>query len=122
MAGIRATLRREGSEGRVLGAAGLSVWCSSGSCSWPAAQWYPVPRGSVTLGPYLRGPQGEREVELPRVTLPSAPAPGESTTVELRIPRDTVRGRDTIALDLVREGVCWFGDIGSEPLVLPVPA
>jgi SAM-dependent methyltransferase len=94
---------------------------NTGSSLWSAAQWYPFPHGSVTLGPYLPGPGGRREVELPRVTLPSAPAPGESTTVELRVPRDTVQGRDAITVDLVREGVCWFGDIGSEPLVLPVP-
>jgi len=94
---------------------------NTGSSRWSAAQWYPFPHGSVTLGPYLPRPGGRREVELPRVTLPSAPAPGESTTVELRVPRDSVQGRDAITVDLVREGVCWFGDIGSEPLVLPVP-
>jgi hypothetical protein len=76
----------------------------------------------VTLGPYLPGPGGDREVELPRVTLPSAPAPGEATKVELRVPRDVLRGRDAITVDLVREGVCWFGELGSKPLVLPVPA
>jgi SAM-dependent methyltransferase len=95
---------------------------NTGSSLWSAAQRYPFPQGSVTLGPYLPGPGGDREVELPRVTLPSAPAPGEATKVELRVPRDVLRGRDAITVDLVREGVCWFGELGSKPLVLPVPA
>jgi SAM-dependent methyltransferase len=95
---------------------------NTGSSLWPVAQRHPFPHSSVTLGPYLPGPQGEHKVELPRVMLPSAPAPGKSVTVELRIPRDAVQGHEAIALDLVQEGVRWFGDSGSEPLVLPVPA
>ena len=95
---------------------------NTGSSLWSVAEGYPFPRGSVTLGPYLPGPGGEREVELPRVTLPSAPAPGNSTAVELRVLREAVQGRDAIVVDIVREGRGWFGDSGSEPLVLPLPA
>jgi SAM-dependent methyltransferase len=96
------------------------VVTNAGSASWPPAQWYPFPHGSVTLAPYLPAPGGEREVELERVTLPRPLAPGDSATIECRVPRDAVRGSDTIALDLVREGMFWFAQTGSEPLVVPI--
>jgi hypothetical protein len=35
--------------------------------------------------------------------------------------REQAHGRDTIAIDLVREGIFWFAETGSQPLVLPVP-
>jgi SAM-dependent methyltransferase len=93
---------------------------NTGSAHWSAARWYPFPEGSVTLGPYWPGPAGEREVELDRVTLPGPLAPGESATVELRMPRAAARGREAIALDLVCEGRFWFADVGSPPLVVPL--
>jgi hypothetical protein len=31
-----------------------------------------------------------------------------------------VQGRDAIALDLVREGMFWFAQTGSAPLVVPI--
>jgi SAM-dependent methyltransferase len=95
---------------------------NTGRAFWPAARWHPFPHASVTLGPYLAGQQGEREVELGRTTLPHALSPGDSVTLEVRVPRQQVHGRDAIAVDLVREGVFWFADAGSEPLVLPVNA
>jgi SAM-dependent methyltransferase len=95
---------------------------NAGRAFWPVAPWHPFPDGSVTIGPYLPGPRGEREVELPRTNLPQAFSPGESVTLEVRVPRQQVYGRDAIAVDLVREGVFWFADAGSEPLVLPVNA
>ena len=91
---------------------------NTGSAYWSPARWFPFPHGSVTLGPYWPGTAGERAVELERVTLPRPLAPGDSATVELRVPREAVQGHDAIALDLVREGMFWFGDIGSAPLVV----
>ena len=95
---------------------------NSGQAFWPAARWHPFPQGSVTLGPYLQGPHGEREVELPRMTLPRSLSPGDSITLEVRVPRESAQGRDAIALDLVREGVFWFSEAGSQPLVVPIPS
>jgi SAM-dependent methyltransferase len=95
---------------------------NTGRAFWPAGRWHPFPHGSVTLGSYLPGPHGEREVELPRTTLPRALSPGDSVAVEVRVPREQVEGRDAIAIDLVREGVFWFADAGSDPLVVPVSA
>jgi SAM-dependent methyltransferase len=93
---------------------------NAGSSYWSPAQWYPFPHGSVTLGPYWPGPEGEREVELDRVALPRALAPGDSATVELRVRRETARSRNAIGVDLVREGMFWFEQVGSPPLVVPV--
>ena len=93
---------------------------NTGSAYWAAAQWYPFPHGSVTLGPYWPGPAGEREAELGRIALPRPLAPGDSATVQLRVPREAAQGRDAIALDVVREGMFWFAQTGSAPLVVPI--
>jgi hypothetical protein len=66
------------------------------------------------------GPGGERAVELDRITLPGPLAPGGSATIDCRVPREHVRGSDAIALDLVREGMFWFAQTGSEPLVVSI--
>jgi hypothetical protein len=76
--------------------------------------------GSVTLGPYWPGSTGEREVELDRITLPRPLSPGDSATVAVRIPREAAQGRDAIGVDLVREGMFWFAEAGSAPLVVPI--
>lgn len=91
---------------------------NTGSAYWSPAQWYPFPHGSVTLGPYWPGPTGEREAELDRVTLSRPLAPGDSAKVEVRVARDAAQGRDALALDLVREGMFWFAQVGSTPLVV----
>jgi SAM-dependent methyltransferase len=96
------------------------VVTNTGSAYWTTAQWYPFPHGSVTLAPYVPGPGGERELELDRITLPRPLAPGDSATIDCRVPRRDVGGSDAIALDLVREGMFWFAQTGSEPLVVSV--
>ena len=93
---------------------------NTGSAYWSAAQWSPLPARFRDVGPYWPGPAGEREVELQRITLPRPLAPGDSVTVVLRVPREAVHGRDAIALDLVREGMFWFEQVGSSPLVVPI--
>jgi SAM-dependent methyltransferase len=93
---------------------------NTGSAYWSAAQWYPFPHGSVTLGPYWPGPAGEREGELDRVTLPRPLAPGDAATAQVHVPREAVQGRRELAVDLVREGMFWFAEVGSQPLVLPI--
>jgi SAM-dependent methyltransferase len=93
---------------------------NTGQAFWPAARWHPFPLGSVTVGPYLPGPHGEREIELRRTTLPSSLSPNDSVTLTVRVPREQVRGRDAIAIDLVREGLFWFAEAGSQPLIISV--
>ena len=94
---------------------------NTGHAFWPAGRWYPYPAGSVTLGAYVLGPQQERGHELGRTTLPRSVSPGETVMVELRVRRDELE-RGTLAVDLVREGVHWFFETGSQPLVLPAGA
>jgi SAM-dependent methyltransferase len=93
---------------------------NAGSAYWRPAQWHPFPHGSVTLGPYLPGAGGEREVELERITLPRPLGPGDSAAVQCRVRREDLQGRETIAIDLVLEGMFWFEQVGSTPLVVPI--
>jgi SAM-dependent methyltransferase len=94
---------------------------NTGRAFWPAGRWYPYPNGSVTLGTFVVGPAQERQHELARATLPRSVSPGESVVVELRLHPDDL-GRGRLAVDMVREGVFWFAEAGSEPLVLPPAA
>jgi hypothetical protein len=70
----------------------------------------------VTVAPYHVGPDGER-IELERATLPHGLSSGASVPVLIRLDADAV-GRE-VRVDLVREGLAWFSELGSEPLVLP---
>ena len=93
---------------------------NTGRAFWPAGLWYPYPKGSVTVGPYVAGPDGERLLELARVSLPRSVSPGEAVKVELKLPPDQVGPGRTVTVDLVREGIFWFSEAGTEPLVLPI--
>jgi len=79
----------------------------------------PFGHGVVTIGAYLPQPDGSRQ-ELPRLHLPRSVAPGEELEVDVSVPRHLVGDSDEIAVDLVREGIAWFRELGSEPLVAPV--
>ena len=94
---------------------------NAGRAFWPAGRWYPYPQGSVTVGPYVAGPDKTRARELGRAALPHSVSPGETVVVELRISREEAAG-EPIAVDLVREGIFWFSETGSEPLPLPPAA
>jgi SAM-dependent methyltransferase len=97
----------------------LSV-TNTGLCFWPAALGTVRPPGAVTVGPYLPSEDGGR-IELPRQALPRSLSRGESADVEIRVPRAAVEGRTELTIDLVREGLAWFEDYGSTPLVVPLP-
>jgi SAM-dependent methyltransferase len=91
---------------------------NAGRAFWPAGRWFPSPEGAVTVAPYVGGAEGGRERELARAALPRSVSPGETVEVELVVrPEDAATGR--VAVDLVREGLAWFSEAGSEPLVLP---
>jgi SAM-dependent methyltransferase len=91
---------------------------NTGRSYWPDELGGTVQHGVVTLGPYVEN--GER-IELPRSALPRGLSSGESVETELRVPRADVQSRTELHLDLVREGIAWFADYGSEPLVVPLP-
>jgi SAM-dependent methyltransferase len=89
-----------------------------GRAFWPAGRWFPYPKGAVTVAPYVAGAEGGRERELVRAALPRSVSPGETVEVEVVVrAEDAATGR--VAVDLVREGLQWFSEGGSEPLVLP---
>lgn len=118
--GFRARIVPQGGwEGRdgVL-AASLRI-TNEGAGYWPVSEGFPYPEGTVTVGPYLERDDGR--VELQRVVLPTPAGPGESVDVELVVPADAVEPGEVVRIDLVREGIAWFGDLGSEPVDLPLP-
>jgi SAM-dependent methyltransferase len=89
---------------------------NEGRAFWPNAGSFPFPSGVVTVGPYAIGDDGER-VELGRAILPHGVPPGGSARVLVRVPIEATRGE--IRIDLVREGLAWFSELGSQPLVVP---
>jgi SAM-dependent methyltransferase len=95
------------------------VVVNTGTSLWPASLDFPFPPGSVNVAPYLES--GGGRAELPRRPLPRSLAAGEWVGFELRVPRAHVHGHDRVIVDLSREGVAWFSELGSEPLVLLLP-
>jgi SAM-dependent methyltransferase len=93
---------------------------NAGRGFWPAGIGPSFPPGTITLGPYLPADNGER-VELTRVPLPRSLSPGESVGAEIRIPLTSVSSAQAVGIDLVREGIAWFADYGSAPLLVPLP-
>ncbi len=89
---------------------------NTGDTFWPTG---PFGHGVVTIGPYVPLPDGSRR-ELPRVALPRAVPPGEELALEIAVQRHAAGDADEIAVDCVREGIAWFSDLGSSPLVAPV--
>jgi SAM-dependent methyltransferase len=92
---------------------------NDGRSFWPDELGSTIQHGVVTIGPYLE--DGGRRVELPRCALPRGLSSGESVEAVLRIPRGDAEGRVELHVDLVREGIAWFADYGSEPVVVPLP-
>jgi SAM-dependent methyltransferase len=89
---------------------------NTGRAFWPAGSGFPFSQGVVTVGLYAPARGGRDEIA--RATLPHGVSPGGSAHVAIRAPADAVAGRET-RVDIVREGLAWFGDLGSEPLVVP---
>jgi hypothetical protein len=90
---------------------------NTGRAFWPTAKAFPFPHGAVTVGLYTMSDAGER-VELTRTMLPHGVSPGQTVHVLLPAPADVVSGRE-VRVDVVREGLDWFADLGSEPLIVP---
>lgn len=52
--------------------------------------------------------------------LPLSVAPGDSVVFDLPVIRPSDPGSYVLVIDMVQEGVGWFGDHGGQPLSLPV--
>jgi SAM-dependent methyltransferase len=101
----------------------LVLWLevtNEGRAFWPSASRFPYAEGSVMVGSYA-GNAGDTRVELPRTPLPHAVSPGRSASVTMVLPAAALAGADQLTIDLVREGIAWFGDLGSRELVVPIP-
>ena len=90
---------------------------NTGRAFWPAGSGYPFPHGVVTVGLYRLAESGER-IDIARSALPQGVPPGGSADVVVRAPAGAISGLET-RVDLVREGLAWFGDLESQPLVVP---
>ena len=65
--------------------------------------------------------QWRRRVELPRQPLPRPLPHGDSLEVDVRVARADVDDVGQVGIDLVREGMSWFAEYGSTPLVIALP-
>jgi len=88
---------------RVLNS-GNTLWLSGTSRS----------RGEVGLGGRLRDASGRVvAADLFRASLPRSVAPGESVELQAEITAPAVAGTYRVELDMVDEGIVWFGQKGS---------
>lgn len=92
---------------------------NEGRSFWPSGSRFPYPHGVVMVGAY-RLEEGRR-IELPRTPLPHAVSPGQTLIVSVVVPEAALSGVDAFTIDLVREGIAWFSELDSEPVVVPVP-
>ncbi len=76
--------------------------------------------GSIRLGARLFRADGTLFADLAgtRVDLPSGVAPTESCDADIEVVLPSVAGTYKLRVDLVQEGVCWFEERGSTPLLL----
>jgi SAM-dependent methyltransferase len=92
---------------------------NTGGSFWPAGLDSTIPAGTVTVGPYVVLGDGGRR-ELPRLALLRSVPPGGSVDLDIRIALDGLEDANELGVDLVREGIAWFADYGSDPLRLPL--
>jgi SAM-dependent methyltransferase len=92
---------------------------NEGRSFWPSASRFPYAHGVVMLGAYRL--EDDRRTELPRTPLPHAVSPGQTLAVGVVVPESALGDANELTIDLVREGIAWFSELGSEPVVVPVP-
>ncbi len=82
---------------------------------WPAA-----PRSGLGVAARWLGPDGRPEPVASVSSLTPSVDPGEEVPVHITVPAPAVPGAWTLELDVVDEGVAWFGERGSTPRHLAV--
>ena len=92
---------------------------NAGRSFWPCSAGEAADCGSVTIGPYV--PMDDGRIELPRGRLPRPLSTGECAEVEIRVPTTGISEQREVRIDAVREGIAWFEDYGSQPLVVSPP-
>jgi SAM-dependent methyltransferase len=112
-AAITPNLVRAG--GRVEGSVGLrnlgdTIWLGGGDQV-----------GHVRLGvQLLTAERRVLEMEFCRVALAADVAPNDALVVSVDVSLPDTDASFVLKLDLVDEGVCWFEDVGSRPIYVPV--
>lgn len=92
---------------------------NTGTHQWPAATLgAAVARGGVTVASFVRA--GSTRQELGRASLPWSVRPGETVEVDVAANRAAIGDASELEIDLVSEGVAWFGDLGTRPLIVAV--
>ena len=94
------------------------VATNTGTREWPASGTVPPPRGTVTLAPFTGS--AHNRAEFGRVPVPWTVHPGQSVEIDLAISRSGLGDSPSVFVELVAEGVSWFGDLGSPALTIPV--
>jgi SAM-dependent methyltransferase len=83
--------------------------------------WDQTAAGSIRLGNHWRNPQGVMIIQDDgRTALPPVLGPGEPIRVVLSIQAPRESGSFLCEIDLVHEGISWFGDLGSTTLRMPI--
>ncbi len=81
-----------------------------------AAAWNATGANPIDLSYHWHDPAGNTVVwDGTRTALPADVAPGASATVNARVTAPLVAGTFQLTIDLVREGIGWFGLQGSTP-------
>ncbi len=87
-----------------------------------AATWTATGQNLIDLSYHWHDAAGATVVwDGVRTLLPGDVAPGASVTVGARVTAPAAAGSYTLTIDLVREGVGWFGLIGSTPYRVAAP-
>lgn len=121
---LRAELARVGGEAALLGAAGARLALrlrlrNAGNTLWLSS---PEKRhGHVAVGGHLLDAEGRLlDRDFLRVPLPTDVAPGATIEVDCPVLAPPAPGRYLLELDMVDEGVAWFGPRGSATLRVPL--
>jgi len=117
---LRARLERAGAE-PLAGPPGVERTLTLRALNTGNTRWRSNPvgeRGVVELGAHLGPATGPLRRDAFRVSLPRDVGPGEEVSLELRFRLPEEPGAHRLELDLVDEGIAWFADRGSPPLVL----
>jgi hypothetical protein len=120
---LRSTLELLAPSGAVRSAAQalvpVRVRCTNiGNTLWLAS---PTGAGQVMLGAHLLDEQRRLlALDHARTPLPRNVAPGEAIEVETTLPAPATPGRYLIEIDLVAEGIAWFGSLGSPTAGFPL--
>ena len=97
----------------------VRVRCTNiGNTLWLAS---PSGSGQVMLGAHLLDEQRRLlALDHARAPLPRSVRPGEAIEVAMTLPAPATPGRYLIEVDLVAEGMAWFGSLGSPTAGFPL--